>query len=338
MHKTYPHKLAYNPSDEELESWYEEFLLPLFGIDTKVTWLSHTQTDPDNYVHAFRAGDRAYALAFDDYPSGFSDLQKPNGFTKVMRTIENTTMLHLESPHDPYSVNAYGYFMLFEITDQGEFDTRMNYLHGTYTEWHNQSSDEVQTTFVARDILELAETASFNKDSSALYRIGSIIDAFIEHGIEDGTVEMKLLKEYVHILEDAEYGYEVTSPEQRKAVGDKLYEALSKESQFAVAKVKYAAEDPGTIATLVTAAYARKEKGVTNGVTAAFVMQEKDIAFPLPDGILVPSLKKYFAENDFIQESNIEHHLPNTLGDYTLVEGTPEIRRIFLRELPYIYF
>ncbi len=338
MFKTYPQKLAYNPSDKELESWYEAFLLPLFAVEGTVTWLSHTQTDLDNYVHAFNVGDRAYALAFDDYPSGFSDLQKSTSFTKVMRTIENTTMLQLESPYDRYTVNASGYFMLFEITDQHEFDTRMNYLHRMYIEWQNQHEEVSRTVYVARDILRLAENASFNNDSLALYGIASILDAFIDNGVEDGVVEMKLLKEYIQILMDAEDGYEVTDPEQQKTVRDTLYKALSKDTQFAVTKVKYIAEDPGSMVTLVTAAYARKEKNVTSGVTAAFVMQDTTVTFPLPDGILVPLLKEYLAENDYIQESNIKYHLPDMLGEYTLVEGTPEIRRIFSRELPYINF
>src|SRR5690606_2467619 len=95
------------------------------------------------------------------------------------------------------------------IINESSFANLLDYVQASYEQlqrkWHSEPG---QLVTVARDILQLAETASKNHDSTALYSIENILNMFIYLDAQDDTVDIDTLREYIQTLLDAEFGYE----------------------------------------------------------------------------------------------------------------------------------
>ena len=339
MSSIYPEKLPWQPTDEELIQAHNVFVASYFGITDTITWEPYTQTNPDSFVYVFTANNQRYALAYDDYPSSFSDLGSSRGFAKALRTKEGGLVLNIQKRDESFSMGVVGAFMLFLITDDEAFDDHLYAAKKSYEKWREESGGvEINTNYYARDILQLAETAAENHDMSALYSLQNIMELLVDNNIDDSSVNASLLSQYVKILLDAEFGYEFSSPEEKQSVGDKIYKALSQESQLTIDSQKYTAKNLGDTVTLVSALYSRDENGVTSGLTASVVVKGRAFEYPLSGHPLNGYLDEYFSEMQFITDVNIADHMPEKLDGYTLIAGTVEVQKIFRRELPYLNF
>lgn len=319
-----------------LESVYAEFILPIFGINKPVMWQRHVQTDPDNFVHVFAVDEVYYALAFDDYPSGFSVDGEP--FVKAMRLENGDKIAHVGTNGQRYIENVTGAFMLFQVLDDVKFEAYINFLEIEYTKlqanWHQHS---VVILDVSRDIIQLAETAALNHDKAALYSLQQIIEAFLMVDAHDTSVSLDPLKEYVTILLDAEFGYEVYDEAEKERAQARVYATLAAGTEHTVTALRYAAQHLGQTVTLVTAMYAKKEGDTTSGTSVTLLFDGGIITYPA-EHFLDDELKNYFANNPYIAASNIAYHMPEQLQDYRLVAGSVEARWVFRRELEYVSF
>ena len=324
-----------NPDDKQLEQYYEKTILPFYRITEGIAWESHTQTGPDNFIHVFAYGESRCVLAYDDYPSGFS-VDSDNS-VKALRTESGSDILTVNAANSYFEMNVIGSFMLFRVVDDMAFDSLSRYLQIEYKKLQEQWRGTNGTVAVARDILQLAETASLNHDRSGLYALQNIVGSYITCSISDASIDLELLKKYIDILLDAEWGYEFHDEATRDMVSKEVYQALSREADYQVTAHKYQASHLGEMVTLVSAIYGKEENGTTAGITAVMLFDGDEIHYPLKHFINA-DLQEYFANSPFITANNIEHHLPETLQDYKLVEGSVEIRKIFRRELAYITF
>lgn len=320
---------------ESLEDFFCEFVLSKFGVKGDVSWQRHVQTDPDSFLHVFLQNGVRYALAFDDYPGGFSVDGEP--FVKAVQLENGDKELYVEAT-SKYVENVTGGFMLFQIMNEEAFDTHLMYLELEYAklrkEWQSSARSLVA---VARDVLQLAETAAANHDTGSLYAVRNIIDAFCYLNAKDNSIDIETLKEYVDILHDAEFGYEMHDEADKKRVGDEVYKYLSHEAQLNVLSNKYVAQNLGQTVTLVTAMYAKHEGDAVNGTSIAILMDGKEVEYP-NEHFLREEIERYFAEHSYLRDVNIAHHMPPQLGDYTLVQGSEEVNVLFRRELPYVAF
>jgi hypothetical protein len=331
MHKNYEGSIN-NPPD--LETYYQDTILPEVGIKQPVVWERHVKTDPDSFLHIFTAGDVKYALAFDDYPGGFSVDQDTS--VKPMQLTNGEKILHVNTENAKYIENITGAFMLFQVVNADGFEKLIKYLEVSYENLQRQWRSESRSTItIARDILQLAETASSNHDSSALHSLQNLMETFVYLDVEDNTVEIALLGDYIKILLDAEFDYEFYTPEDKKKVQAEIYKTLSREAQNTIAIQKYEAGNLEQTVRLVNAMYARHRGEMTEGIAIAIVFEGERITYPL-DHFMNSELKKYFAENAYITKNNIEHHMPEMLQDYRLVKGSVLVQDIFPRELEYI--
>ncbi|HET8884531.1 MAG TPA: hypothetical protein VFM68_03605 [Candidatus Saccharimonadales bacterium] len=336
MHKEYTGDIKTLLNQASLENYYTDFVLPEFGMTQQPIWNRHVKTDPDNFIHLFSVNNIQYALAFDDYPSGFS-VEKDTSVTPV-QLHNGESILHVDSPYDTYRENVTGYFMLFKVINDGAFEHLVDYIEAAYEElqqrWRVESSSFVDMT---RDILQLAETASQNHDKSSLYALQNIIEAISAVGVVNNGVELETLEEYTKILLDAEFGYEHFTTHDRERVASEIYGTLSKELQNTITIQKYESGHLGQTVRLVNAMYARIDDGMTEGITATVVFDDEKITYPT-DHFINEELKKYFSENNYISRSNVDQHMPDNLGEYRLVAGTVHVRDVFRRELHNITF
>lgn len=330
MHKDY------KGGATDLEKYYQDAILVEFGIKQPISWGCHVKTGPDNFLHIFSVGDVKYALAFDDYPSGFSVGQDKS--VKSMKLADGEAILHVSARDNKYSENITGAFMLFQVIDTEGFEKLVNYLGAAYEKlqrrWRRESKE---TVMIARDILQLAETAAQNHDRSALHSLQNIVETFARLDAKDDTVAIELLKEYIDILQDADYGYEYYTLEDKEELQDEIYKLLSRDTQNAITIQKYETGVLGQTVRVVNAMYAKTQNGMTEGISAAIVFDDEKISYPM-DHFINDELKKYFAENAYITGKNIEHHMPKTLREYRLVEGSVQVRDVFPRELAYLSY
>lgn len=324
-----------NPDDRQLEQHYEKVVLPLYDIAGGIAWKSHIQTSPDNFIHVFAYGEARYVLAYDDYPSGFS-VDSDNS-VKALRTESGSDILTVNATNDHFEMNVTGSFMLFRVVDDMAFDSLSRYLQIEYKKLQEQWRGSNGTVAVARDILQLAETASLNHDRDGLYALQNIVGSYTTCNISDASIDLELLKKYIDILLDAEWGYEFHDEATKDIVAKEVYQSLSREADYQVTAHKYQASHLGEMVTLVSAIYGKEENDTTAGITAVMLFGGDEIHYPLKHFINA-DLQEYFANSPFITANNIEYHLPETLQDYKLVEGSVEIRKIFRRELAYITF
>lgn len=333
MKITYNKKLPQTISNNFLEEYYEEFILPQFNLEGSPKWKRHTHTGPDNSLHTFSIGSVRYALAFDDYPSGFS--VDGESFVHAMRCKNGDNTLYVEVKDDKYIEGLTGYFMLFQVADDKAFDTQMDYLELAYKhiqeEWEGDSKQLVSVT---RDMLQLAETAVANKDWQSLHSISNLIDAFDTLDALNNDATFSDLKEYVRTLDDTELGYTVDEDARKRARAN-VYSQLSKETQYHITASRYAAQNLGTTVTLVTAMYAEKTTDMTSGTSVFIVIDNGVFVYPL-NHFLDDELKNYFRKHPEVNKANIKSLMPHQLGKYTLVEGLTEVRQLFRRELDYI--
>lgn len=328
--------LNQEPSPEELEVYYSENILPAYGITDKPIWERHVKTNPDNFLHLFTIDDTHYALAFDDYPSGFS-VGGEAAITAVT-TKNGTEILAVSSPYDKYVENAFGYFKLFKVIDNAQFISLVEYLENEYKklldEWHEESRHVI---YASRDILRLVETASANHDMAALYSLENLVDALVYLNAVDNNIDLEKIKEYIKILHDAEFGYEIYSEKQKEQVADAIYRTLSYEVNQSIKYIEYDAKNLSDLVVLVFAMYAKKNLDSTAGISVSLLLDGDSINYPR-DHFMNEELKQYFALNPYISENNIEQNMPAKLGDYELVAGSVTTQKIFRRELEYISF
>lgn len=329
--KEHPH----NPDAAQLTAFFEKNIMPLYEIEGVLEWHASIQTNPDSYIHGFTLKGTRYALAYDDYPGGFSVYG--DACVQPMKLADGHEVLHVATDDNRFEMNITGSFMLFRVIDEKDFDNRLKYLEMKYAklleEWHGSGG----TVAIARDIVQIAETAACNHDTTTLYSLQNIVDAYVTYDIQDNTVDMSLLKEYIDILTDSEVGYELYDQATKDTISKQLYKSLSREPNHQVAAAKYLAEDIGEAITLVSAVYGKETKGTTSGITAVFTISGSDIEYPL-EHFINSELKNYFANNHLISASNIQYHMPEMLAEYKLVKGTVETKKIFKRELQYISF
>ena len=324
-----------NPNDKQLEQHYEKVVLPLYGITEGIAWESHAQTGPDNFIHVFAYGEARYVLAYDDYPSGFS-VDSDNS-VKALRTESGSDILTINAENGYFEMNVIGSFMLFRVVDDMAFDSLSHYLQVEYKKLQEQWRGSNGTVAVARDILQLAETASLNHDRDGLYALQNIVDSYVTCNVSDASIDLELLKKYIDILLDAEWDYEFHDETTKDMMAKEVYQSLSREANYQIIAHKYQASQLGEMVTLVSAIYGKEENSITAGITAVMLFDGDEIHYPLKHFINA-DLQEYFANSPFITANNIEYHLPETLQDYKLVEGSVEIRKIFRRELAYITF
>ena len=324
-----------NPDATQLTAFFEKNIIPLYDIKGALEWQASVQTNPDSYIHGFTLKGTRYVLAYDDHPSGFSVYG--DACVQPMKLVDGHEVLHIATDDNQFEMNITGSFMLFRVVNEKDFDNRVEYLQMKYTKllekWHGSGG----TVAVARDIVQIAETAAFNHDTTTLHSLQNIVDAYVTYGIQDTTVDMSLLKEYIDILNDLEFGYELYDQATKDAVSKQLYKSLSREPNHQVTAAKYLAGNIGRTVTLVSAIYGKEVEGTTSGITAVFTMSGSDIEYPL-EHFINSELKNYFANNHLISASNIQYHMPEMLAEYKLVEGTVEAKKIFRRELQYISF
>ena len=324
------------PTDIPFQQYFQDFVLPAFGITGTVGWQRHVQTDPDNFVHTFTVGGTRYALAFDDFPSGFS--VEHSKFVHTIRYSKTNDVLAVRHENGKYFENVTGYFMLFEVTHDQDFDAYMEYLEMEYFDLRKRW-DEEQKTFitVSRDIVQLAQVASINHDTASLYSLRNIISGYMHVEAIDNNLNFSVLHEYVEVLIDKEFGYEMYDESELKKREDQIFAELGREPNHVIAKSRQVASSMGQMVTLIAAMYIKRDKNTTSGTSIALVADNTVIEYPM-NHFLDDELREYFANNSYINESNIEQHLPTNLGEYSLVEGSVEIRHIFRRELGHISF
>ena len=327
----YPH----NPDNKHLESYYEEAVLPHYGLIGACVWESHVQTHPDNYIHIFAHKSARYVLAYDDYPSGFS--VGGDNSVQALRLADGAEVLTTQTSGESFEMNVLGSFMLFRIVDDTAFDSLVNYLKIEYKKLQQKWSGQGGLVVIARDILQLAETASANQDTSALYALQNIVDSFEMHDIQDNTVDIGLLRKYIDTLLDAEFGYEMYDKGTKERTAKQVYKELSRDAEYHITATKYEARQLENMVTLVSALYGKEENGITSGITAVVLFDGDTIEYPLKH-FINDELKHYFADNAYVSSANVKYHMPEKLGDYKLVEGSVEVQRIFRRELGYINF
>lgn len=228
--------------------------------------------------------------------------------------------------------------MLFQVVDPDGFEQLVDYVEASYSklqrQWRNEQRDIVA---IARDVLQLAETASRNHDSSMLYSLQNIVEAFVRLDVDDNTIPIDLLEEYVKILLDAEFAYEFYTPEDKKRVGDEIYKLLSKEVRDTIKIQKYETSTLGQTVRLVSAMYAKVEGNTTKGMSVTIIFEGEKMTYPT-DHFANSELRKYFSENSHVNRNNIEHHMPKLLHGYRLVEGSVCVQDVFPRELEYISY
>lgn len=319
-----------------LELFFQDFVLPEFGIAESVTWERHLKTHPDNFLHMFTIGEVKYALAFDDYPSSFSV-----GHDKSVKSIKLSNgeeVLHVSASLNKYVENITGAFMLFQVTDAEPFEVLLNYLEASYRKlqkkWQSESRDVI---VIARDVLQLAETAAQNHDSGALYSLKNLVETFNGLEVEDNDIHIGLLNEYIDILLDEMFGYEDYTEEDKTRVQGEVYQSLSSETQDSINIQKYDVTNLGQTVRLLTAMYSKENAGKTEGISITIIFDGDEVRYPLYH-FIDDELKKYFAENAYIVKSNVHEHMPETLKDYRLVAGSVEVRDVFKRELEYISY
>lgn len=323
-------------TDVTLEQYYHEFLLPQFGIADTPKWERHIQTDPDNFVHVFSIGDTTYALSFDDYPSGFSVAGE--AFVRTLKCEDGSDMLSVQARGDRYYENITGYFMLFEVRNDKAFSAHMDYLELAYrklrSEWRNDSGAAVA---VSRDILQLVEVAAHNHDSKSLYALQNIVDGFSHSGAVDNNLEFEDLSDYIAVLIDGEFGYELYDEAEKKRRENTIYTNLAREVNYKIIKNRYSAQNLGQMVTFVTAMYSKREDKVVEGISISFVIDGDKIEYPNVH-FMNDELQKYLEEQPHISNRNIAKILPLQLGEYSLVQGSAEVSNIFRREIEYMNF
>lgn len=336
MKKLYDEKVRSAIDTAWMEKFYEEFVLPEFSITSRPVWGQHIKTHPDNFLHMFTVGDVSYALAFDDYPSGFSVDNDES--VRSVKLPDGDEILTINTEDGAYTENITGSFMLFQIINEPAFARLLDYVQASYDQlqrkWHGESERVVA---VGRDILQLAETATKNHDVGALYAVENIIDTLIHLDAQDNTVDIETLREYVKVLLDAEFGYEFHTEEDKDRLAGELYKSLSVDLQNTMHIRKYEVENLGMTERLVSAMYAKKEGEATKGISVAVVFTNESRRYPL-DHFINEDLEQYFRDNSFIGKDNIEHLMPKELQGYRLVEGSVLVRDIFARELGSITF
>lgn len=323
-------------STEELESYFVEHILPHYGITQQVQWQSHIKTHPDNFLHVFTVKDTRYALAFDDYPSGFSiDGEK---FIHAIKDENGIELLSVSSPDSKYAENITGYFKLFRIINDGEFSNHVSFLINQYEklldEWQNDSKHLVS---LSRDLLQMAEIASANHDTTTLHSINNFVDTLIHLDAVDNSIDLAKISQYISILIDAEYGYELYSEEQRKQISQDIYSILSREVSSSIKNLEYGIKNLGQTLVLVNAMYARQDGDVTSGITVSLLVDERGVSYPR-NHFVNDEIKLYMLRNPHISVKNIEDNMPESLAGHRLVEGSVSTQKIFRRELGYISF
>lgn len=328
-----------NRDSSSLEDYYENFVLPRFGVSQDIAWQHHVQTNPDNFVHIFTADDQLYALAFDDYPSGFSIRNKP--FAEAIKCEGGNEVLAVHDTGDEYSANRTGYFMLFKVTNSQDFYGYLSFLESNfYDSRHGWGAKPENLVMVSRDIVELARVASANHDAPSLYMLGNIVDGFMDADAKDNNLEFTLLRQYIEVLMDKEYGFEEYSAEDLKQVEEEIFEKLADGSNWTIANGKFAAANLGQTVTLVGAMYAKRDDKNTYGASIALLIDDGEVKYPRSH-FLDDELRAHFArvtneERFKINGHNIAQLMPKKLGDYSLVDGSVEMQEIFRRELKYM--
>lgn len=326
--------LNQEPSPEDLEAYYSENILPIYGITQEPTWEHHIQTDPDSFLHLFTIGETRYALAFDDYPSGFS--VGGEAAVTTVKTKDGAEILAVSSPYDKYIENAFGYFKLFKVTDDAEFVSLVAYLENDYKKlldkWHQESRHIVS---ISRDILQLAETASANHDGTALYSLGNFVGTLIFLDAVDNNIDLTKLAEYIKILNDAEFGYETYSEEQKERLAEEIYRTLAHDAIATIMHKEYAAKNLGQPLTLASAIYVKQDGDATSGITVNLFFDKSGVVYPR-DHFINEEVKQYMLLHPYISEMDIADNMPETLRDYRLVAGSVTTQKIFRRELEYI--
>ena len=324
------------PTDIPIQQYFQDFVLPKFAIAGDVEWQRHIQTDPDNFVHTFIVGGTRYALAFDDFPSGFS--VKHSKFVHAIRYSKTNDVLAVRHENGKYFENITGYFMLFEVAHDHDFDAYMEYLEMEYSDLRKRWDKEEKTFItVSRDIVQLAQVASINHDTVSLYSLRNIVDGYMHVEAIDNNLNFSVLYEYLEVLIDKEFGYEMHDESELKKLEDQIFAELGREPNHVIARNRQIASSMGQMVTLVTAMYIKRDKYTTSGISIALVADNMVIEYPM-NHFLDGELREYFANNRYINESNIGQHLPANLGEYSLVEGSVAIHHIFRRELGHISF
>jgi|GEM_PF-146884 len=335
---TIPKELPVNMNPVMIERHYSLFMLPLFGIVDDIHWQQHIKTGPDNFLHCFISMGERYVLAYDDYPSGFSNLVK-NESVEILRTKEGATVVRVHSgERGNFILNVTGSFMLFRVNNEQGFEEHARREMAEYNAWQNEQVEKDGKIAVARDILQLAETAALNEDYPSLGALNNLICVLRNAGFRDEAVDIDLLSEYVCMLPEDDSHYSLYSREQVEETRDKIYRSLARSIQNTINARRHEEKYLGEMTTLVSAMYAQKEKDVTRGISAIVLVKDKTFEYPLEDHRLNKLLARHFAENSRISESNIKYNMPKHIDGYDLVAGTVEVRRVFRRELDYITF
>ena len=332
----YDEVITPHPSIEKLENYYATFIIAQYKLPYKnIVWVDHVATGPDNFLHVFTIDDTQYALAFDDFPSGFS--VENDKSVETIKFDDDCDTLAASLPSDNYIENVTGYFKLFHVVDDKRFATVLDLCILQYKKLREKwSNDTSRLVIIARDLVQLAETASDNHDQTALYSLRNIVDSFVDIDAVDNSVDLSLVASYIDLLLDADFGYEMHSEEEKDDVADRLYRALAMDIENKIQTNEYTIDGLGNMLTLASAIYAKEEDGKTSGVTATILFDGDKITYPR-DHFINNELRSYFSENPYISESNIEYHMPEKLADYKLVAGTVEVQHIFRRELEFIY-
>lgn len=334
MNKAYEESTVF---DGNLETYFESFILPEFGIDAGVAWMKHVRIGPDSFLHIFSVDKAKYALVFDDYYSGESKVDRDESIERV-KLANGEAVLQVTGVSGRYIENVTGAFRLFMVKDEQTFSTFVNYLESSFEtlqkQWREESRDIV---VIARDVLQIAETASQNHDVGMLYSIQNIIDSLVSLDVDDNSVSIELLQTYVKILIDAEFGREFYEASDKNRVSKEIYSLLAKDVQRTLNVQKYKATNLGKTVKHVSAMYARVKGNNTEGVTIALTCDDEGIHYPVSH-FLNKELEKYFNENQYIGRNNIEYHLPDMLKDYRLVEGSIFAQDVFPQELEHISY
>ncbi|MGO3702195.1 MAG: hypothetical protein ACTJG2_03350 [Candidatus Saccharimonadales bacterium] len=305
---------------------------------------------PDSFLWKIASDETVYYLYVEDYIEGLVSVREsvaayaPEGVVltflpaKKSVALENSTSDQEASIHQPsgkeHEIATFSRESGYDSVFLMKSDEAVNDVISDHAKFKEMAYD-YRSVPIARDVLQLAETASLNHDSAALYSVQQLVGTFQFFNDKDAIVSIDDLKLYIDILLDAEYDYEFHSETERKQVGDALYRQLSRQAQDTITANKHTAKELHQTVVLVTAMYAKREADMTRGTSIALIVSGDSFEYP-KNHFLNDELRTYLKENAYISEMNIQYHIPEQLDDYMLVEGSEETRRIFRRELGHI--
>lgn len=331
-----------------LDAALEQFI----DLPSSLKLVQYITLSPDSFLWKISDGEKMYYLYAEDFVEGLNGVRAsveshtPEGARLTFLPVKNPVAFEDSTPNqsavvyrppeNEYEVatfagqSGHDFVFLLESDESvaGTPSDNAKFKEITY-------DHEPGPLRIARDILQLAETASLNGDVSNIFAVQGVLMSLEYMDAKDETVDLALLQKYVDVLENELLGEIKKESPKKQQLHEQIYAKLSERNQADINAKKYAAEHLPETVVLVTAMYAKRDAGATNGTSIAILVDGSTIEYPMQH-FLDDKLREYFKDNPHINDLNIHQLMPERLGDYVLVEGSEDARRVFRRELGYI--